>query len=159
MLLLDGTLKALALLVRVSYFVTCALALAGGLWLIRELAPSLPPVVRAGSGMAGLLAVAIVIITILGARALLRLSRGKGLIPQRRLEERWDVAVLVAGASVLGNLLSANMAVAMYQVVAHGRDGDGMAALLFFITILYAIALLCGEIVMIGRHRTIPRTV
>ena len=113
----------------------------------------------AGFSIEGTIVLAIIVIAVLGGRALIRLSRGIGLIPRQRLEERWDVAVLVAAASILGNLLAANLLVAMYQIIAHGGDGDGMAALLFFITILYAITLLCGEMVLIGRHRTIPRTV
>jgi low temperature requirement protein LtrA len=124
-----------AVLVRTTYLVTVLVTLA-----------LLVPWAFDGLSAAFLLAIFIVP----AARALYRLIRFRELIPDARLREAPIVATLVFVSSAIASFLLVNLVWAF--LTRAGRDVE-LAPFVFFGLFWLAIALLTGEIVLVGRRK------
>jgi len=140
--------RAFALLVRASYLLALLVSLAcmlpalvqllaglpGGRWLWRE-------------GLFG--ALFVIVFVALPMRAAWRLIRRRDLIPETHLRERPVVASLVLLASACALLLSGIIALALFTRLPEADVNIAGPAVLA--VMLFAIAILTGEIVLIGR--------
>jgi sensor histidine kinase YesM len=86
----------------------------------------------------------------LAALAMYRLIRYRELIPDDRLREAPIVATLVLLSSVIASFLLFNLVWAF--LTRAGRDVE-LAPFVFFVAIWLAIALLTGELVLVGRQK------
>ena len=149
--------RFLAIVARTSYLLTALVVLAcAALWLAETL-QSLGRQVSIRPDIRDLYAAAIfVVMCALPSRALARLFRRAELIPDSHLRERPVVAALVTIASILGILLFL-LAGSVWLAVLRGADGDDIGGPLAFVLMLalmsFAIALLTGELVLVGRLR------
>jgi hypothetical protein len=153
--------RVLATLVRTSYLLTALLVLAGAALWLRSLLQSLTRQLSIHVDIWDLYAAVIfVVMCALPLRALTRLILRAELIPDSHLRERPLVAALVTIASVFGLLLSL-LAGSVWLAVMRGADGSdvgGPLALALMLALMsFAIALLTGELVLVGRLR--PRRI
>ena len=125
-----------AILVRTTYLVTVLVTLA-------LLVP------WAFDGLSAIFLVAIFIVP--AARALYRLIRFRELIPDAHLREAPIVATLVLVSSAFASFLLLNFVWAI--LTRAGRDVE-LAPFVFFGMYWLAIALLTGEIVLVGRRNS-----
>jgi hypothetical protein len=139
--------------VRITYFFTCVAALAmtwnflPGMWntWFEARLPFLPP---PGPGT---LAWHVLWILVFGAcplRALWRLARRRPIVPDALVSERKGTAAFVGLTSLLGNLLLATVVYAVYSTFPY-FDGNAAGPAMLGI-MLYAVSLLCGELVLVG---------
>jgi hypothetical protein len=149
--------RVFATLARTSYLLTALSVLAGaGLWLV-SLLQSLTRQLYIRADIWDLYAAGIfVVMCALPLRALTRLIRRAELIPDSHLRERPVVAALVTIASVFGLVLCL-LAASVWLAVMRGADGSDVGGPVGFALMLalmsFAIALLTGEIVLVGRLR------
>jgi hypothetical protein len=127
--------RLFAILVRTCYLVTVLLTL-------------LILVPAALDGMSAVFLLAIFIVP--AARALYRLIRSRELISDARLREAPIVASLVFLAGAMASFLLLNFVWAF--MTRAGRDIE-LGPFVFFGSIWLAIALLTGEIVLVGRRK------
>jgi len=140
--------RAFALLVRASYLLALLVSLACMLPALVQLLPGLPG--GRWHWREGLFGVLFVIVFVaLPLRAAWRLVRRRDLIPELHLRDRPVVASLVLLASACALLLSAIIALALFTRLPEADVNiAGPAALA---AMLFAIAILTGEIVLVGR--------
>jgi hypothetical protein len=149
--------RSFAILVRTSYLLGALIVLAGAtLWLVSIL-QSLIRQVSLRPDIWDLYAAGIfVVMCALPLRALTRLIRRAELIPDSHLRDRSVVAALVTIACIFGLLLCL-LAGSVWLEVLRGADGSdvggplGLALMLALMS--FAIALLTGELVLVGRLR------
>jgi len=144
-------------LIRTSYLLTALLVLAGAVLWLAEMLQSLVRQISIRLDIWDLYAVAIVaVMCALPLRAITRLLRRAELIPDSHLRERPVVATFVAVTCIFGLLLCL-LAASVWLDVMRGADSDdiggplGLALMLALMS--FAIALLTGELVLVGRLR------
>ena len=141
--------RAYSILVRTSYLLAIVLALLSGSWLLIELGRSLYS--RGGAETEVVVFAATTLVFVVpSARALVRLMVRGELVPSLRLVERPVIAALVLFSSALGTALIALVAWALLSTLPESPDGNVAGPLLLAI-MLYAFALLTGEILLVGR--------
>ena len=84
-------------------------------------------------------------------RALARLLLHRELVPDSHVRERPLIALLVGLACAIGTTLVLLVAGALITTLPESRDVN-LAAPCALAAMLYAFALLCGEIVLVGRY-------
>ena len=88
------------------------------------------------------------------ARALWRVVRGRRILNDVRIGEHPVLTSLITLGSLFAHLLVANVFLAIWRIYP---DFDGNAAgPLVLAAMLYAIALLVGEFVLVGRDKDAP---
>ncbi len=145
--------RVFAILVRTNYLVAVLVALAFFVpWLVQGAASLFRPTI---SGNETFWRQSILLLVLAGfvapaLRALFRLVRRASLIPDSHLRGAPVVATVVLVASVLASFLFLNFAWAF--LTRAGRDVE-LAPFVFFGMFWLAIALLTGEIVLVGRQK------
>jgi hypothetical protein len=144
--------RVFAILVRTNYLVAVLVAL---VFLVPWLVEGVVSLFRPGysgnetSWRLWMLLLVLACFVALAVRALFRLVRRASLIPDSHLREAPVVAAFVLFASVLASFLFLNLAWAF--LTRAGRDVE-LAPVVFFGMFWLAIALLTGEIVLVGRQ-------
>jgi hypothetical protein len=149
--------RVFAILVRTSYLLTALLVLAGAVLWLTEMLQSLVRQISIRLDIWDLYAAAIfAVMCALPLRAITRLLRRAELIPDSHLRERPVVATFVAVTCIFGLLLCL-LAASVWLDVLRGADSDdiggplGLALMLALMS--FSIALLTGELVLVGRLR------
>ncbi len=144
--------RAYATLVRLAYFSAIAVALYLGGWWAVAIAriPELGFALRYLSAFELIVYGLLIICVVCAVRALLRAMRRESMLPEIRLRERPEVATVVALTAAFASFLVFNLVLAFLQLWPDTDDanfgGPGVLALM-----CYTIALLTGEIVLVGR--------
>jgi hypothetical protein len=156
-----GVFHPFAILVRTSYLLSALIVLAGAtLWLVSILQSLVRQVSLRPDIWDPYAAGIFIVMCALPLRALTRLIRRAALIPDSHLRDRPVVTTLVTIACIFGLLLCL-LAGSVWLAVLRGADGSdvggplGLALMLALMS--FAIALLTGELVLVGRlrpHRT-----
>ena len=146
-------LRAFAILVRTSYLFTTLLASVSGIWMLVQFSQPLldPPPFAPSLDAKDLFAMTIALVLVVPSlRAFIRLLRQGELVPDSHLAERPVIAALVWLASAAGTALYLLVAWILLSTLPESRDVN-LAGPLMLATMLYAFALLTGELVLVGR--------
>jgi hypothetical protein len=147
--------RAYSILVRTSYLLAIVQTLLSGCWLLIELGASRSSRVRIESEVL-VFTVTTLVFVVPSARALLRLVFHRELVPHLNLVQRPVIAALVLISSTLGTALIALVAWTLLSTLPESPDGN-LAGPMVLAIMLYAFALLTGEIVLVGRTARIAR--
>jgi len=146
--------RGFAIAARASYLLAVLLTLALLLLAIeRFVTVQSQPRAFARDALADYLLAAVVLLVfgLPALRALARLFHHRDLLPEAHLRSMPVVATLVVLASALGTALILLVAWILITTLPESRDVN-LAAPCALAAMLYAFALLCGEIVLVGRY-------
>jgi hypothetical protein len=141
------------MLVRTSYLITLLVALVFLVPWVFDAVRSLFQPAFSRNEMPWRLSILLLVLAVFIApatRALLRLVRRADLFPESHMREAPIVSTLVLFASIAASFLFLNLAWAF--LTRAGRDVE-LAPFVFFGMLWLAIALLTGEIVLVGRQK------
>jgi len=144
--------KAFAILVRTTYLLTALLVLAWAASTLVSFTQSLFRPADFGRNLWDVYeAILLIVLCVLPLRALERLLVRATFVPDSRIRERPVVATIVVITSVLGWALALLAGWVMARKLPDADIGGPLGGAMTLALMLFAVALLTGELVLVGR--------